>query len=467
MTSLIDEQEHRGGGPGHERPVLTVSELNATVSALLEEALPEIWVEGEISNLRRYPSGHTYFTLKDDAAQVSAVLFRGHSLGLRFRPENGQKVLARGRIGLYAARGSYQIIVDRLEPAGLGALQAALEQLKNRLGAEGLFDSERKRPLPLLPARIGVVTSPQGAAIRDFLRVLDRRFANLNIIVAPARVQGDGSAAEVVAAIRDLNRLARLDVIVVTRGGGSLEDLWTFNEESVARAIAASKVPVISAVGHEIDLTIADLVADVRAPTPSAAAEMVVQSKQELVDRIASLRSRIASGMRLRLSDAAARLELAGSARALASLRARLRDRMLRIDDLTARIEGRLSRRLLQARHRLEILMHRLTPRQLAARLAARRASCTAIAHRLQAAMLARLREGRDRTAGFGERLTALSPLAVLSRGYAICHAARSGAILKEARSVRRGDLVEVRLNRGHLDCEVKEVRDATREEEP
>jgi len=465
MPRLFDEQDRPGGGPPHDRPVLTVSELNATVRSLLEEALPEIWVEGEISNLRRYPSGHTYFTLKDDAAQVSAVLFRGHSLGLRFRPEDGQKVLARGRVGLYEARGSYQVIVDRLEPAGLGALQAALEQLKNRLGAEGLFENERKRPLPLLPTHIGVVTSAQGAAIRDFLRVLDRRFANLNVIVAPARVQGDGSAAEVVAAIRDLNRLERLDVIVVTRGGGSLEDLWTFNEESVARAIAASKVPVISAIGHEIDVTIADLVADLRAPTPSAAAEMVVQSKQEMVDRIGALRSRIASGMRLRISSVSVRLEAAGSDRALASLRARLRDRMLHVDDLTARVEGRLSRKLLQAQHRLEILLHRITPRQLAERLAARREAGTAIARRLRGAMLARLREGRDRTAGYGERLTALSPLAVLSRGYAICHAAQSGAILKEARGVRRGDRVEVRLNRGQLDCEVKEVRDATREE--
>jgi exodeoxyribonuclease VII large subunit len=466
MNNRSEGEGRQGGAPRHDLPVLTVSELNATVRSLLEEAMGEVWVEGEISNLRRYPSGHTYFTLKDEAAQVAAVLFRGHSLGLRFRPEDGQKVLARGRVGLYEPRGSYQIIVDRLEPAGLGALQAALEQLKTRLQQEGLFDADRKRPLPLLPQRIGVVTSPRGAAIRDFLRVLERRFANLNVIVAPARVQGDGSAAEVVAAIGDLNRLGRLDVIVVTRGGGSLEDLWTFNEEPVARAIAASSVPVISAVGHEIDVTIADLVADLRAPTPSAAAEMVVRSKQELVERIGALRSRLASGMRLRVSDASARLEMAGADRALASMRARLRDRMLQIDDLMARMEGQLNRELLQTRHRLEILLHRISPRRLAERLVARRAASAAIGRRLQAAMLARLREGRDRTAGYGERLTALSPLAVLSRGYAICHASPGGAILKEARGVHRGDLVEVRLHRGRLECEVKEVRDATREEE-
>ncbi|HET6277199.1 MAG TPA: exodeoxyribonuclease VII large subunit, partial [Candidatus Polarisedimenticolia bacterium] len=323
------EWERRGGPPPRDSHVLTVSELNAMVGSLLEEALPEIWVEGEISNLRRYPSGHTYFTLKDDAAQVAAVLFRGSSLGLRFRPEDGQKVLVRGRVGLYEPRGSFQIIVDRLEPAGLGALQAALEQLKERLGAEGLFTAGRKRPLPLLPRRIGVVTSSRGAAIRDFLRVLERRFANLDVVVAAARVQGEGSAEEVVAAIRDLNQLGGVDVIVVTRGGGSLEDLWTFNEEIVARAIAASGVPVISAIGHEIDVTISDLVADLRAPTPSAAAEMVVRSKQELADRTTALRARLAASMRLRIGAASARLGMAGSERALAALRGRLRDMML------------------------------------------------------------------------------------------------------------------------------------------
>lgn len=459
------EEGHRGGPPPRDSLVLTVSELNAAVRSLLEEALSEIWVEGEISNLRRYPSGHTYFTLKDEGAQVAAVLFRGNSLGLRFRPEDGQKVLVRGRVGLYEPRGSFQIIVDRLEPAGLGALQAALEQLQGRLRAEGLFEAGRKRPLPLLPRRIGVVTSPRGAAIRDFLRVLGRRFANLDVIVAPARVQGEGSAEEVAAAIRDLNRLGGVEVIVVTRGGGSLEDLWTFNEEIVARAIAASGVPVISAIGHEIDVTISDLVADLRAPTPSAAAEMVVRSKQELADRIAALRARLAGSMRLRIAAASARLEMAGSDRALAALRGRLRDMMLRIDELTAGIEGHLSREVLQARHRLEILRHRMTPLRLAERLAARRAAGAAIGRRLQAAMLARLRASRDRAAGYGERLTALSPLAVLSRGYAICQAAPGGAIVKEASGVHRGDLIEIRLHRGRLDCEVKEVRNVTRDE--
>src|SRR5437867_3235119 len=288
MRSLFDEAAPPPpGAPGRPRedhPVLTVSELNALARGLLEEGLGTVWVEGEISNLRRYPSGHTYFTLKDAESQVAAVLFRGNAAALRFRPGDGLKVLARGRVSLYEPRGAYQVIVEALEPAGLGALQLAFEQLKARLLAEGLFDAARKRPIPLLPRRIGIVTSPSGAAIRDILKVLSRRFASLGVVLAPARVQGAEAAGEIVAGIAALNRLAGLDALIVTRGGGSLEDLWPFNEEAVARAIAASAIPVISAVGHETDVTIADLVADLRAPTPSAAAEVVVGSREELAE---------------------------------------------------------------------------------------------------------------------------------------------------------------------------------------
>ena len=465
MPGLFDAAPAGDRASAPERRILSVSELNAVVHGLLEEAIPEVWVEGEISNLRRYPSGHTYFTLKDDAAQVAAVLFRGHAAGMRFRPEDGQKVLARGRVGLYEQRGSYQIIVERLEPAGLGALQLALEQLKTRLGREGLFDPGRKRPLPSLPRRIGVVTSPSGAAVRDFLRVLERRFANLTVIIAPARVQGPSAAVEIVEAIKDLNRLGDLDVLVVTRGGGSLEDLWSFNEEIVARAIAASRIPVISAVGHEIDVTIADLVADLRAPTPSAAAEMVIRSKQEYVERILALGSRLDSGVRLRVTGLAGRVAACGAARALAPVRARVRDAMQSVDGLTARLQARLDRSLVQSRHTLQILAHRMTPRQLAERLHARRALCETQARRLASVVTGRLRNARDRTAAYGTRLNALSPLSVLSRGYAICHAETTGTILKDARAARPGDAVRVRLHQGDLGCEVKEVRHATIEE--
>ena len=454
-----------GDRPLTERQVLTVSQLNALVGELLAEAVPPVWVEGEISNLRRYPSGHTYFTLKDESAQIAAVLFRGNARGLRFRPEDGLKVLVRGRVGLYQPRGSYQVLVEALEPAGLGALQLAFEQLKLRLQAEGLFDPHRKRPLPALPRRIGIVTSPEGAAIRDILRILRRRFTNLAVVVAPARVQGAEAAAEIVAGIRDLHRLGGVDVIVVTRGGGSIEDLWPFNEEIVARAIAASKIPVISAVGHEIDLTISDLVADLRAPTPSAAAEMVVRSRQELVESIAARRARLVAALRIRLANLRNRLESAGAERAFASLRTSLRNRMQGVDDLGGRLRSSLDGTLLKGRHRLEILGHRLTPRQLAGRMTARRAACQVQTRLLLRAMTARVQRAHDLTAALGERLGALSPLAVLGRGYAICYRSAAGTILKDARSVDPGERVSVRLQHGRLGCEVKEVDDATSEE--
>ncbi|MGH9748339.1 MAG: exodeoxyribonuclease VII large subunit, partial [Candidatus Polarisedimenticolia bacterium] len=284
-----------GNAPREDRPILSVSELNALVRGMLEEAFPSVWVEGEISNLRTYPSGHTYFTLKDENAQVSAVLFRGAAAALRFRPEDGLRVVVRGRVSLYETRGSFQVVVDAIEPAGLGALQLAFEQLKARLQGEGLFEAARKRPLPMLPRRIGVVASLAGAALHDVLKVLRRRFAGLGVVIAPSRVQGEGAAREIAAAIADLNRLGGIDVLILARGGGSLEDLWAFNEEAVARAIAASRVPVVSAIGHEVDVTIADLVADLRAPTPSAAAEMVVRSRAELAATVAALRARLGS----------------------------------------------------------------------------------------------------------------------------------------------------------------------------
>jgi len=465
MRTLFEGTPPAAGTPRDDRRILTVSELNALVRGILEDSLPAVWVEGEISNLRRYPSGHTYFTLKDAGAQISAVLFRGQAGGLRFRPEDGLKVLARGRVSLYESRGSYQIVVEALEPAGLGALQLAFEQLKARLLAEGLFEASRKRPIPELPRRVGIVTSPSGAAIRDILRVLARRFVNLEVVIAPARVQGAEAAGEIVAGIRTLNRLGGVDVILVTRGGGSIEDLWPFNEEIVARAIASSVAPVISAVGHEIDVTIADLVADLRAPTPSAAAEMVVRSKQEIRDRIEALRARLLAASRLRLAGLRSRLADPRAAAPAAAVRARLRDAMLRVDELTGRLRLRLDRLTTGGRHHLEILAQRMTPRRLAERLLRRRASSEGLDRLLRAAAEARLRRERQRVAAYGLRLQALSPLAVLSRGYAICRLEATGAILKDAAEARPGDAVEVRLHRGRLGCEVKEADHVTREE--
>jgi exodeoxyribonuclease VII large subunit len=445
--------------PRGTRRVYTVSELNSLAQEILEETFPSVWVEGEISNLRRYPSGHTYFTLKDATAQISAVLFRGASQTLPFRPQDGQKVLARGRVSLYEARGTFQIIVEVLEPAGLGALQLAFEQLKSRLLEEGLFDASRKRPLPFLPRRVGIVASPQGAALRDILKVLERRFASLEVVLSPSRVQGQGASLEIVEAIKALNRLGGVDVLILARGGGSIEDLWPFNEERVARAIAASRVPVVSAVGHEVDTTIADLVADLRAPTPSAAAEMVVRSKDELGDRLKALEARLAASARLRLSAARDALEEAGATRAPGAVRDRLRDLALRLDDLTLRLSARLERTATGARHHLAILRERMTPVRLAERLRLRRARAETCARLLHSTMAARLQRARDQGAAYAERLQALSPLAVLSRGYAICRVPGTGEVLKDSARVRAGDALNIRLHRGSLGCAVTEVR--------
>jgi exodeoxyribonuclease VII large subunit len=463
MPTLFDRADDPRPGP--RRQVLTVAELNAMVGTLLREGLPTLWVEGEISNLRRYPSGHTYFTLKDDAAQIAAVLFRGSSAFMKFRPEDGLKVIVHGRVGLYEPRGGYQIVVERMEPAGLGALQLALEQLKARLQAEGLLDPARKRPLPLLPRRIGLVTSERGAALRDILRVLERRFAQVGVVLAPARVQGEGAAEEVAAAIAALNRLGGLDAIIVARGGGSIEDLWAFNEEGVARAIAASAVPVISAVGHETDVTLADLVADLRAPTPSAAAEMVTVSRREIADRFGSLRTRLFLATRLVAATARRRLDRAGSARAFRAAAERLRDAMIRTDDLDDRLRRGLAARLLDRRHRLALLAQRMTPARLSERLRERRLRLTGLRARVIAAAAARRRSAAESAGGLAARLQALSPLAVLGRGYAICYDAAGGVILKDARAVRAGDGVRVRLNRGRLVCDVKEVLDGAHDE--
>ncbi|HEV8701347.1 MAG TPA: exodeoxyribonuclease VII large subunit [Candidatus Polarisedimenticolia bacterium] len=465
MRNLFDPPDKPGPGSGaaagrprEERRILTVSELNLLTQEMLEDAFSCVWVEGEISNLRRYPSGHTYFTLKDADAQVAAVLFRGASQSLPFRPEDGLKILARGTISLYVPRGTFQIIVDAMEPAGLGALQLAFEQLKARLLEEGLFDASRKRPLPVLPRRIGIVSSPAGAALRDILKVLSRRFANVEVVIAPSRVQGDGASAEIVEAIRSLNRLGGIDVIILARGGGSLEDLWPFNEERVARAIAASEIPVISGIGHEVDVTIADLVADLRAPTPSAAAEMVVRSKQDLLERIGALRSRLLSAARLLVARGRQDLDATGAARAGRAVADLLRDRTLELDDLTERLRAGLERRTTGARHRLALLGERMTPARLAERLLRRSAASQGLARLLRTSIAARMQRARNQASGYAERLQALSPLAVLSRGYTVCRLEPDGTILKDSAAVRTGDAVRVLLHRGSLGCAVTEV---------
>jgi exodeoxyribonuclease VII large subunit len=421
--------------------VLTVSQLTGELRGVVEEGFPAVWVEGEVSNFRLYTSGHAYFTLKDEGAQLRAVLFRTRMRRLRFEPGDGQHLLAFGSLEVYAQRGEYQLVVELLEPRGLGALQLAFEQLKQRLGDEGLFDPGRKRALPRFPRKIGIATSPSGAAVRDILRVIGRRFAGLSIVVAPCRVQGEGAAAEIVQAVADLNALGDVDVIIVGRGGGSLEDLWAFNEETVARAIAGSKVPVISAVGHEVDVTIADFVADVRAATPSNAAEMVVREKQAVADTLEALRRR--------LERAAAR-PLADLAR--------------RVDDARARLGLASAAGHRRLRHRVELLTARLQAASPFARLAAHRHRLERAQSRLDGGMSRRLTAGRHQLGAVTGRLDSLSPLAVLGRGYSLTRTP-AGAIVRRAGEVAAGDAVSVLLHEGSLECRVERTRE--RDERP
>ncbi len=418
------------------RAVLTVSQLTEELRVLLEERFPAVWVEGEISNFRLYGSGHTYFTLKDADAQLRCVLFRTRAQRIRFQPADGLHVVAFGSVEVYAQRGEYQLVVELLEPKGLGALQLAFEQLKARLQAEGLFDAARKRELPRFPKQIGIVTSPSGAAIRDMLRVIGRRFGELHIVIAPCRVQGEGAAEEIAQGLHDLNALGSVDVIIVGRGGGSLEDLWAFNEEVVARAIAASKAPVVSAVGHEVDFTIADFVADLRAPTPSAAAELVVREKRAVMDALDALRER--------LERAATRP---------------LRDLERRVDELSLRLRRAMTGELRHASHRVEMLTSTLRSTSPVARVANGRHRLERLDARLSAAFTRSCDRSRFRLRALVAKLDSLSPLAVLGRGYSLTRAP-DGAIVRSARQVKAGDDVQVLLHEGSLDCRVARTKD-------
>jgi exodeoxyribonuclease VII large subunit len=442
-----------------QRAVLTVSELSARLREVLEERFPAVWVEGEISNFKLYTSGHAYFTLKDETAQLRCVLFRNRGRRIRFEPTDGLHVLAFGSVEVYAPRGEYQLVVELLEPRGLGALQLAFEQLKERLQREGLFDPARKRSLPRFPRKIGIVTSPTGAALRDMLRVIGRRFGEIHIVIAPARVQGEGAAQEVAQSVRELNALGGVDVIIVGRGGGSLEDLWAFNDEMLARTIVASKVPVISAVGHEVDVTIADFVADLRAPTPSAAAELVVREKQAVADSVAHLGRRLTAVMRRRLARERERLETARRRRVLTDARRPLRDLERRVDDATARLRRAMAAAVRHAAHRVELAARSLRAQSPVARTAADRRRLTDLSARLDRGLARQLDRARHRLGGSVGRLHSLSPLAVLARGYSLTRLP-SGEIVRSARQVGAGDAVTVLLDRGSLACRVSATKE-------
>jgi exodeoxyribonuclease VII large subunit len=432
------------------RKIYSVSEITAQIKDLLETEFPEVLVEGEISNFTAAASGHLYFVLKDQGAQIKCAFFRQRARLLKFKPEDGLSVLASGRIGVYEPRGEYQLYVEGLEPKGIGSLQLAFEQLKAKLQAEGLFDAAHKKPLPLLPRTIGIVTSPTGAAVQDILRILGRRHQNLRVLLYPAKVQGTGAREEIAAGIEYLNTLGEIDVLIVGRGGGSMEDLWAFNEEIVARAISASRIPVISAVGHEIDFTIADFVADLRAPTPSAAAELVVLKKSEFTEKIGGLEQRLVQSFQYHLSRLRNSILSLSSDRAFASVESRLQRYQQRADELAFRLENCLQSTLRSLRSRLNVVVSNFERHDLLQKIRLGLESVRTCEARLALGQRINLHNLRNRAESLDRALEALNPLGVLQRGYAICRDAQ-GRVLKVASSLSVGDPFTVTLAKGEV----------------
>jgi exodeoxyribonuclease VII large subunit len=437
------------------RRILTVAELTGEIRTLLEDRFFEIWVEGELSNCRVWNTGHMYFTLKDATAQIKGVMFRSALRLLRFKPRDGLRVVARGRVSVYDPKGEYQIACDHLEPEGLGALQLAFDQLKQRLAAEGLFETRRKRPLPALPRKIGVVTSLEGAAVRDVIQVLRRRYANAHIVIRPTRVQGEGAALDIARGLRAIAKIAGVDVVIVGRGGGSIEDLWAFNEEVVARAIAGCAVPTIAAVGHETDVTIADFVADVRAPTPSAAAEIVVARKDDFVARIDRLSHRVQTAMSTRVQRLESRVRALEARSGYAGTRARVAMRGHHVAGLTHELQRAIRTRLALRERTYRARRLKLETFDLRRRLGSIRTRLASVDGQLAAALGMQRHAYDSRWRSAVARLDSLSPLAVLGRGYAVCWDATRTRVIRDASTVAAGERVKVTLERGELECDV------------
>jgi exodeoxyribonuclease VII large subunit len=436
--------------------IFTVTELTANIKALLETSFGLLWVTGEVSNLRRPASGHVYFTLKDETSQIRAVIFRPAFAKIGFALEDGMEIVCRGRLNVYHLRGEYQIVIDAAEPRGLGALQMAFEQLKRRLDEEGLFDPSRKKAIPFLPQRIGVVTSSTGAAIRDILNITGRRFPSVNILIAPVRVQGVEAPPEICDAIARLNEIPDIDVIILTRGGGSLEDLFPFNDERVARAIVSSEIPVISAVGHEIDFTISDFVADLRAPTPSAAAELVVPERRELVGMVGSFDTRLTNGWkkkneRSRETVCALRERLRDPGKKIADLR-------IRIDDQTFRIAEDMKKSLARRRERFLYTGRLLMRANPAGEVRDYRLVVENLKKSVIAGTTFYLKNTKNRFQRELVMLESLSPLSVLKRGYGIVKRLPEGNIVRDATTLAVGSRIDVRLFSGSLSAEVTKV---------
>jgi exodeoxyribonuclease VII large subunit len=436
--------------------IFSVSSLSEKIKNLLEAHFDFVWVEGEISNFRSPLSGHFYMVLKDEKAQIRAVMFRPQTRYLKFTPQDGMKVIVRGRVAIYEPRGEYQVILDYMEPLGVGALALAFEQLKKKLAAQGVFDERVKKPLPFLPQQVAVITSPTGAAIRDFLKIIRRRFANLEIIVVPVKVQGEGAAAEMVEALDLVNRELDVDVIVLTRGGGSIEDLWAFNQEELALAIRASRIPVVSAVGHEIDVTISDLAADLRAPTPSGAAELLVVEKETLKQHITQLQSRLQSALRTKLAGLQEKLRFLS--KGLRDPRKKLADSWLRLDEMENRLNRMMSFLIMDRKRSLAageraLMLH--SPLKIMAGLQQR----IDFQSRSMAMMVTRkLRDCRMALSMLQEKLKDISPLSVLGRGYSITRRLSDKQVLRSSSQVNKGDRVNVKLAEGELECLVEKI---------
>ncbi|MBC8417219.1 MAG: exodeoxyribonuclease VII large subunit [Proteobacteria bacterium] len=436
--------------------IYTVSELTEAIQDLLEEHFDFVWIEGEISNFSAPVSGHYYMVIKDEKAQIRAVMFRLQVRYLRFLPEDGMKVIAQGRVGLYAPRGEYQIVLDYLEPVGVGALALAFEQVKEKLASQGIFDKDIKKPLPFLPKKVAVITSPTGAAVRDFLKVIRRRFANIEILIVPVRVQGDQACDDIVKALDLVNRDLDVDVIVLTRGGGSLEDLWAFNQEDLALAIRRSKIPVVSAVGHEIDLTISDLAADLRAPTPSAAAELLVAEKETLINRLDQARTRLISAMSLKIRGQAD--VLGHLKRRIQDPRKRLADSWMRLDELHSRIVRLIDLALRDKKKGLGAEMRALRLHSPAKKMVSIWQQLDFQRTTLVRAIQRKLREMEMNRSLLERRIIDLSPLSILKRGYSITLKLPEKRVLKDASGVEKGDQVQVLLGEGELGCRVEKV---------
>lgn len=450
--------------PAQVRRIWPVGELVAEIRELAERRYPDVWVEGEISNCRPAASGHVYFTLKDADAQLPVVLFRRQAMLLRFKPEDGLHVLVRGKVSIYDQRGQMQLVAETMEPVGAGSLQLAFEQLKQRLKGEGMFDAERKRPLPAFPRTVGIVTSPTGAVIRDFLNVVGRRHSGLNVLLCPAAVQGDAAAGEIVAAIECLNASGLADAIVVARGGGSLEDLAAFNSEGVARAIVASRVPVVSAVGHETDFTIADFVADLRAPTPSAAAELITAAQHGIAERVGETQHRLERATQYQLLQARQRLARVSTDRAVSRMTTLLHRQEQRLDDACERATSAMQERVRGEQRRVAELRATVLHHDPRRKLAHAAQHVAAAGVRLEHAMQRALHDGASQLQALRAQLNSLSPLAVLERGYALV-LDEHGKLVRSTAQIAGGDRVVTRLSDGAFTSRVEQTEQKKRTE--